>query len=104
MTEQLNQAIEAAVASGKPTVKIGDKTYEFDAEALGEYKDEAFKYLEAEARAKEDFKGSIDSAAEATGLPKKFISKYLKKKFKDETKAAKQEGDAFAAVDEALEA
>jgi hypothetical protein len=84
------------------TVKIADQSIEVNVEALSAYKDEAFGHLDAIAGAKDSFKEMLEGAAEATGLPKKIISKYLKDKHAEKTKEASEVGKVFETLDEAL--
>lgn len=75
---------------------------EIDAALFKESRERAFDFLREEAEQKGNFKDEVETIAETTGLTKGFVSKYLKAKFKDETEAAKQLGDSFASLDEAV--
>lgn len=87
----------------KVSIEINGETLELDAELLKGYRDEAFEILGKEAEAKRDFKDAMEAQAEALGISKKLLTKYLKASYKAKTKEASELGTAFAALDEAVE-
>lgn len=66
------------------------------------YISESTKALTAEANAKAEFKATVETVAETTGLPKSLVSKYFKARFKDATEKDKETGEVFGTLDEAL--
>lgn len=52
---------------------------------------------------KQDHKDIVESVFDATKLSKKYVSKYLRARYKAETKKPRQEGDIFAKLDEAVD-
>lgn len=87
----------------KVNIEISGETVELDAELLKGYRDEAFEILRKEAEAKRDFKDAMELQAEALGISKKLLTKYLKASYKAKTKEARELGDLFTALDEATE-
>lgn len=74
---------------------------EIDGELLKGYKEEAFTILCNEAVAKKAFKDAVELQAEALGIPKKYLSKYLKVAYKQQQKETSKVADMIAAMDEA---
>lgn len=87
----------------KVQIELNGETVELDAELARAYKDEAFEILKKEAEAKSDFKEAMEAQAEAMSIEKKLWQKYVKAAFKAKTKEAREMGDAFTVLDEALE-
>lgn len=81
------------------TITIGENKYEFDPEVFTEYKKTAFEQLKAEAVAKVKFKDEVESLASATKLPKAVVAKYLKARYKDETKKATELAQLYEQLD-----
>lgn len=63
---------------------------------------EAIEILEAEAEQKAAFKELVEELEESTEIPKAFLSKWFKARFKAKTKEASLLGDAFDAMDDAV--
>lgn len=84
-------------------IETPDGPVEIDVELLKGYRLEAFEILGREAKAKADFKEAIEAQAEALGIEKKYLSKYIKVSFKQQAKEQQALGDMFAALDEATE-
>lgn len=85
------------------TIEIGGESVELDAELLKGYRDEAFEILGKEAEAKADFKKAMEAQAEGLSIDKKVWQKYVKSAFKAKTREARELGEAFAALDGAME-
>lgn len=75
---------------------------EIDAALFKASKDEAFEYLREIDNHQTSFKEVVETVSETTGLTKGYVSKYFKASFKSETEKAKQLGDSFASLDEAV--
>jgi hypothetical protein len=93
----------------KITIETGEGNITIDAELLKEYRQRAFETLKAQDEAKLEFKEEVDAAAdgaESTTVEKKvlvkILGKYFKAAYKDSTKEAKELGEVFAALDEAV--
>jgi dihydrodipicolinate synthase/N-acetylneuraminate lyase len=98
MTDQNN------VTSDAVGITVDGVTANISPELLREWVKEANGYL-AEAEAQQDeFKGLVEAIKTSTGLKKGFISKYLKSRYKQKTKAEKELGKGFEKLDEVLEA
>lgn len=52
---------------------------------------------------KQDHKDIIESVFDTTKLPKKYVGKYLKARFKAETKKPKQDAAIFETLDQAVD-
>lgn len=84
----------------KVLIELPDGTeVEIDGALLKGYKEEAFEILAAEAKAKKDFKDAIELQAEGLGLSKKYLSKYLKTAYKQQTKEASALAGMYEAMD-----
>ncbi len=75
-----------------------------DTAALKAYIEDSFRILSSMESYKAEFKDMVEAAAEKTGLEKKVLSAYFKARFSDATKEAKEKGDIFDALDDALDA
>jgi type VI protein secretion system component VasK len=65
------------------------------------YVNEAFDHLDAVAEATELFNEVVETVAETTKLKKPLVKKYLKARHEAKTKATKELGELFTALDEA---
>lgn len=65
------------------------------------YLDEAYGYLDKIAEEEEKFKEVIETVAETTGLKPAIVKKYIKARYEAKTKATKELGEIFTAIDNA---
>jgi hypothetical protein len=79
--------------------KAGNVT--INAELFQGYINEAFDHLDAVAEADELFNEVVETVAETTGMKKPLVKKYLKARHKAQTKATKELGELFTALDNA---
>jgi predicted solute-binding protein len=84
------------------TIATKDGTVKIDSALFQGYTDEAFEYLEAIADAQTKFKEVVETVAETTGLKKPIVAKYLKARFEQKTKDAKDLGNLYSALDAAV--
>lgn len=84
------------------TIATKDGTVKIDSALFQGYTDEAFEYLKEIATQAENFKSVVETVAETTGLKKAFVSKYLKARFEEKTKDAKDLGNLYEAIDKAV--
>ena len=64
------------------------------------YVKESNRILDEIEELKKDHKEVVEAVVESTNLDKKDVGKYLKAKYKEDTKAAKAQGDLFSTLDE----
>lgn len=81
------------------TITIGEESYNIDPDLLRQYAIEAYEILKREAEAKADFKGAVETMEETFGIPKTVLSKWLKARYKAETKKASELAEAFEQLD-----
>lgn len=84
------------------TIQVGDITATIDADVFKGYTAEAFDVQRKQDNLKTDWKILVETIAETTQLPKKEVNKYLKARYKLETKAPKLQGELFEALDAAV--
>lgn len=82
---------------------IDGTSVEIDVELFKEYQTRAFEFLREEAVQKNNFKEEVETMADTVKLDKKVLTKYLKAKFKEQTKEASALGNLFDALDDATE-
>ena len=75
------------------------KVATIDSKVFIGYTQESHTLLDQISELGKDFKELIDTVAETTGLEKKYVSKYLKARYKYATKEASELGDLFVALD-----
>lgn len=63
------------------------------------YTQESHKLLEQISELGKDFKELVTTVSESTGLDKKYVSKYMKARYKYATKEASELGNLFDALD-----
>lgn len=65
--------------------------------------DQAFEHLAEIESNNQSFKDVVEDIADETKLEKAMVSKYLKARYAAKTKAAKTQGEVFAAIDGMLD-
>lgn len=85
------------------TITVGDESFSVDPNLLRQYTAEAFRILQEEAEAKADFKAGVETMEETFGIPKAVLSKWLKARYKAETKKAQELASAFSQLDAGVE-
>lgn len=84
------------------TISTSEGTATIDSKLFKEYNKEAHAVLEKISELQKDFKEIIESAADGTNLKKPKIAAYFKARFKEATKATKEQGELFAQLDEIM--
>jgi predicted solute-binding protein len=73
-----------------------------DSKVFTGYTQESYELLDKVSELNKDFKELVETVAETTGLEKKIVSKYLKARYKEQTKDASELGIVFDKLDEIL--
>ena len=82
------------------SMDVNGVTVTIDAEVFLAYVQDSNRILDEIEELKKDFKEVVDAIVISTSLDKKDVNKYLKAKYKADTKAAKVQGDLFEKLDE----
>lgn len=77
-------------------------TVNVDPELLRQYVDEAFDHLRDQKKANTLYKEVVEAAAETTGVAKPLLNKWIKARFKDETKKLKAVAETFESLEAAI--
>lgn len=89
--------------SNVTTIEFDGKNVQIDQELFQGYLKEAFEHLGAMEEADQMFKGVVETVAENTQLKKAVVSKFLKQRFEAKTKATRELGQLFEALDIVVE-
>lgn len=84
------------------TVTIDQATFETG--KLVSFLQRGINILDEQQALKDDFKQLVEDAEAETKLPKKVVSKFIKARFAAKAKEVVQEGELFAALNEAVDA
>jgi predicted solute-binding protein len=85
------------------TIEFDGKNVQIDQKLFQGYLKEAFEHLGAIEEADQLFKEVVETVAETTGLKKAKVSKYLKERHAAKTKATRELGQLFEALDDVVE-
>lgn len=95
---------EQNVTNEKVKITVDGTEYAVSPQILNSYVENGLTFLEDSRRAMDKFKSEVEMASDDTGLPKAFISKYLKAKHKAKLEEEKAVADSLMQLDEALKA
>ena len=84
------------------TIELTDGVATINDELFKGYMKEAFEHLTSKQEAEELFKEVVETVAETTGIKGAKVSKYLKERYKAETKKTTELGELFRTLDEAV--
>jgi hypothetical protein len=85
------------------SIEFDGKNVQIDQEMFQEYLKEAFEHLATIEEADQQFKEVVETVSETTGLKKAKVSKYLKERHAAKTKATRELGQLFEALDDVVE-
>lgn len=88
--------------SNVTTIEFDGKNVQIDQELFQGYIKEAFEHLGVMEEADQLFKGVVETVSETSGLAKAKVAKYFKESFTAKTKATRELGQLFEALDDAL--
>jgi hypothetical protein len=74
-------------------------TATIDTKVFTHYTKESHDLLESISELTKDFKDLVETVSETTKLDKGIVGKYLKARYKESTKEAKDLGDVFSTLD-----
>jgi hypothetical protein len=98
----LNPNDENNVTGETVPVTVDGVTANIHEDYLREVVKEAYTHLSEAQLHMDNFKDLVESVKLKTGLKKGFVSKYLKARYKQKTKAEKETGKGFAVLDDIL--